>query len=78
MGCFLAIRLSEILGLFSGSYLLTEAQKFHFVSCNRCEVLKNVVKLYLLLAEENFCLICYMDCVLAAPQISENSSVNRC
>lgn len=49
VGCFLAIRLSEILGLFSGLYLLTEAQKFHFLSCKRCEVLKNGVKLYLLL-----------------------------
>lgn len=78
VGCFLAIRLSEILGLFSELYLLPEAQKFYFLLCKRCGVLKNVVKLYLLLEEENFCLICYTDCVLAAPQISESSNVNRC
>lgn len=66
MGCFLAIRLSEILDLFSGLYLLIEAHRFHFLSCKRGEVLKNGVKLYLLLEEERFCLVFYMDCVLAA------------
>lgn len=72
MGCFLAIRLSVILGLFSDLYLLTEAQKFHFPSRKRCVVLKNVVKLYLILEEETFGSVCYTDYVLAAPQISEN------
>lgn len=33
---------------------------------------------FLLLEEKNFCLIHYVDCVLAAPQIGEKSSVNRC
>lgn len=67
MGCFLAIRLSEILCLFSDLYLLTEAQKFHFLSHKRCEALKNGVKLYLILEEENFGSVYYTDCVLAAP-----------
>lgn len=74
VGCFLAIRMSENLGLFSDLYLLTEAQKFH------CQVRRGVFWLFsfLLLEEKNFCLIHYMDCVLANPQVSEKSSVSRC
>lgn len=79
VGCFLAIRMSETLGLCSDLYLLTEAQEFHFLSDDRCGVLKNVVMFCILLLEEKtFCLLHCMDCILALPQTSEKSSVNSC
>lgn len=71
--------MSETLGLCSDLYLLTEAQEFHFLSDDRCGVLKNVVMFCILLLEEKtFCLLHCMDCILALSQTSEKSSVNSC
>lgn len=71
--------MSETLGLCSDLYLLTETQEFHFLSDERCGLLKNVVTFYFLLLEEKtFCRIHCTDCILALPQISEKSSINSC
>lgn len=81
VSCFLAIRMSENLGLFSDLYLLTKMQKLHFLTGKRCEVwsFEKASKLpphpplplfpFFNCWRGKELSDWYMDCILAVPQI---------
>lgn len=79
VGCFLAIRMSENLGLFSNFYLLTKAQKFHFLTDKRCGVLQKPVNFFFFFncwRRKTFAW--FFMWIMFWHRYSEKSNVNRC